>query len=489
MHVVFASVGAGELLGVESLSAVLRRAGHRTSLVHDAALFDDRFDLSVRPLARLFDERPRAIRDILASKPDLIAFSCITSTFRWAVEVAAAVRTVRRIPTVFGGAHASALPAWVVSRPEVDYVCEGEGEDAIVALADALAGGGDVRVPGIWTKAGPPHAPARLADLGSLPFADKELYAAVLPKRPLWQTMTGRGCPFVCTYCYNSQRGATAVRRRPVEHVLDELRWGKRRFDFSAVEFHDDIFTFDAGWLADFLPRYRAEIGRPYCCQVHPRFLDADRARLLADTGCFRVKMGVQSLADRTWKARNLKRAETEEDVARAIDTCRRIGLRIEVDHILGFPGEPPEAQEHALRFYGEHTPARIGTYWLSYFPGTEITKRALATGVIDAAREQAMRRGDVVSYHSARAQPDPRERARLEGYAAALQVLPLLPSSVRRRIRAEWLARVPNASALARWVQAAELASGTTRGRGYDAAGYTRFYAHHVGRRAKTRL
>lgn len=490
MHVVFVSLGAGELLGVESLSAVLQRAGHRTSLVHDPALFDDRFDLQVPALARRFDQRAEILRRIRALRPDLVAFSCISSTFGWARAIA---RELRPIPTVFGGVHPSAVPAFVAALPEVDFVCEGEGEEALLALVESGDGRG---IPGIWAHGEPPPGPARhVADLDALPFPDKELYAPTLPRGAVYNIMASRGCPYRCTYCFNSFFGAIDdpkawVRRRSVDHVLEELRRAKRRDRMSHIDFQDDILTADRGWIDRFLPRLREEIGVPYVCSVHARYLDAPLVRLLKDTGCIRVKMGIQSLAPTQWKARHLKRAEREEELARAIDACRAVGLRMEVDHILGFPGEPPESNAHAFAFYQAHTPARIATFWLAYFPGTEITAEAHRRGELSDAELRAIEAGDVPSYHKIAART-PAARAALaehEGYATAFQLLPLVPAPLRRHLRPAALGRVPGAAAGARWVQAAGMLARVSRGEGHEVLSYLRWYTHQLAEAASRR-
>ena len=71
MHVTFGSLGS-ELIGVEYLSAYLKEYGHRTSLAHNPALFNDRFQLNMPLLAKLFDQDDRIVEYILHLDPDLI---------------------------------------------------------------------------------------------------------------------------------------------------------------------------------------------------------------------------------------------------------------------------------------------------------------------------------------------------------------------------------------------------------------------------------
>jgi len=496
LHLTFASVGYAELLGVELLSALLQQAGHRSSLVHDPALFDDRFALRLPRLARRVDRRDRVVARILALEPDLLAFSVMTSTVGWALEIARAVRRVRPIPVVMGGSHASAAPAYLAAQPEVDWVCEGEGEAALLALVEDLAAGGRGQgIPGMWTRLGttpvPPVAPgAVVEDLDALPLPDKALYASTQPRRGMYGIMTSRGCPYRCAFCFNSQGGAedgtgvaVPVRRRSVQGVLEELSVAQRRDPYRYVEFHDDIFTMDRRWLAAFAPAYRQRIGVPFGCSAHARCLDPARIGMLVEAGCVRVKMGVQSLDDPAYRRGVLHRTDREEDIASAIDTCRAAGLRVEVDHIVGLPGEAHQARRRALDFYRAHPPDRIGAYWFTWFPGTALTRQAVARGTLTAAEHQGILAGRTTTYREMEqaGRGDAAQDARDQGYAAALDLLPRLPAALRSRLDPDRLGQVPGLQGVARSVMAAGMLTDLGRGGGHDALAYLRWYGHHL--------
>lgn len=497
----FASVGYAELLGVELLSAVLKRGGHRVSLVHDPALFDDRHALNLPRVARMFGDMDRTVAAILAAAPDLLAFSAMTATFAWAREVARRVRAVRRIPTIFGGTHPSAAPAFCMGLDEIDFVCVGEGEHALLELVDQLGRGGDGSgIKNIWSKPDgvpmpPPGMAPYVADLDALPFPDKALYAPWLPQNGMYNIMSSRGCPYRCTFCFNSNFGELDekgrrwgyLRRRTVESVLAELTWARRQDAFRYVEFHDDIFTTDTEWLREFAPRYRREIGVPFGCSSHARYLDEDRIRLLHEAGCARVKMGVQSLDTQEYRRKVLRRAEKDSDVARAIDTCRRVGVRIEVDQIVGLPGESPDAREGAIAFFREHPPDRIGAYWFTWFPGTELTNKAIESGELSAEETRAILEGITTTYREVELtgrRRDPVQDRLDRGYQAALDLMPNTPAPLRGLLKPDLLGRAPALVTAARWAMAAGMIASLRRGGGEDALAYFRWYAHN-GREA----
>ncbi|MCK6507228.1 B12-binding domain-containing radical SAM protein [Myxococcota bacterium] len=497
MHVVFASVGYGELLGVELLSALLRRAGHRTSLAYDPALFDDRFALHLPRLARAFDRLDRVVDQVLDLRPDLLALSAMTPTYGWARGLATRVRARRHIPTVIGGTHASAVPAHVLSDPAFDWACQGEGEGALLALVEDLArGGGGEGIANLWRRSegGPVPPPCQapfVADLDALPFPDKSLYGPHLPRRGMYGIMTSRGCPYACTFCFNSQFRDTSadgargyLRRRSVDGVLAELCHAAVHHPFRYVEFHDDIFTTDRRWLRDFAQRYREQVGAPFGCSSHARFLDDERVALLQQAGCVRVKLGVQSLDAPEYRRTVLKRTDTELQIAQAIDTCRRRGLRIEVDQIVGLPGEAPQARQRALDFYRAHPPDRIGAYRYTWFPGTELTERALHTGQLRQATWRRILDGDTSGYFQAdpRSPASARDQALDHGYAAALDLLPKTPTALRARLSPEALARHPALAAAARWIMGAGMLVDVVGGGGQDALAYVRWYGKQLG-------
>ncbi len=88
-------------------------------------------------------------------------------------------------------------------------------------------------------------------------------------------------------------------RRRDIDVVLEELHWAKDHLDIETVLFYDDVFTVNPGWLREFLPRYKDQIGLPFWCYTYPTTHNRDLLQLLKDSGCFVDTMGVQSGSER----------------------------------------------------------------------------------------------------------------------------------------------------------------------------------------------
>lgn len=465
MRVVFVALGQ-EQLGISLLSAVVRRAGHEAALAFTPALFNDRYYFDVPVLRDVFDRTARLIEEAVALKPDLLAFSALTPTYQWCLSIARAVKARTGCAVILGGVHPSAVPEVCLEDPSaVDYVCVGEGEHALVELLDQLARGvhRPARpIPNLWWKdehgrtvSGP--TAAFIQDLDALPAFDKQLWEDVLDPGAYYLTMSSRGCPYRCTFCFNNffarlpgKGGGKYVRQRSVEHMMDELRQAHARYRLRYVDFQDDIFTVDKEWVRAFTRAYAREIGAPFQCLVHPRFIDDDVAGWLKDAGCVHVQMGVQS-ADEEYKRKSLLRGERDDHLRDALRALRGAQLPVKLDHILGLPGEPRSAQELAREIYVEYPPRRIQTFWLTYVPGIDLTKQAVADGVLSQAELHAIERGNTRLFrhpHLESRDVDGDEADFFRRYDVLFRALPTLPAALRRRLRAEHLPKMSDGAA-----------------------------------------
>ena len=494
LKVTFVAIGC-EQLSVSLLASLAERAGHETSLAFSSALFDDRFFLHLPRLARLFDDRALVLDTIVAGRPQVLACSAVTNTYRWMLELARDAKA--RLPglrVVFGGVHPSAVPEVVLGEDVVDFVCVGEGDVAFPALLQAIADGGPrAPIPNVRFRAPDgtvvrgPQAPF-VQDLDSLPGYDKHLWEDHVRIGDFYITMAGRGCPYRCSFCFNSffadlpdgQRGRY-VRRRSVGHLLAELALAKRRYRIRFVDFEDDCFTLDRAWLREFLARYRREIDVPFACLTHSRYVDEEVARWHKEAGCAWVQMGLQS-ADDDYKRRMLRRREGTDEIARAFDALLGAGIKLKADHIFGLPGEPLAAQEAARRFFAAHTPARIDTFWATFFPGTEMLGQARRLGLVSDAEARCIDAGDLRPYHNdGSLAPGAAEAYR--AYELLFRLLPLLPSPVRGRVPARWFRPLPGTAAYLAGF-AADILNGVFQ-QSFDHYAYGFHYAQSLARRA----
>lgn len=443
MKIAFAYIGA-EVLGIEILSAQLKQLGHQVRLFYDPSLFEDKAIFSIPILHRLLDIRSRVIDDLIAYKPDLVAFSVLTNTFQWSLEVAGQIKDRMDVPIVFGGTHPTVVPERVIRHPEVDIVNIGEGFESMPELVAALERGENISgIENLWVKDGstvhrnevrPPFE-----DLDRLPHPDKALFAEHLNVGSIYLMMTGFGCPYRCTFCSNDlmldlyEGKGRFIRRRSVDDVMAELSRAKETYRLGMVKFVDDIFTLNMRWLEEFAERYPREIGVPYYALSHPDHINDKTAGLLKSSGCHRLELGVQSVNEET-KRVILDRAETKEQMARAFTCLEKHRIHYLVNHMFGIPTEGEAQQREAAEFYADFKPSRIGGYYLKYLPRTRIASIAVDHSLIGPEDLQVFEDGYFSTVHSTEAIPPDLLKV-FKNHETLNLLMPLLPRWVNRRL------------------------------------------------------
>lgn len=382
-------------MGIECLSSNLKQNGFETKLFLDPILFSESGFLKNRFLSNIFSFSKDILKNIINYNPDLLCFSVIADNYLWACEWAGGIKEHISIPIVFGGIHPTSIPEKVILGAFVDYVCVGEGDEAIVELAQALKDKKDTNsIKNIWSKKGglifKNDVRPLIPDLDALPFPDKGLYYSQAPIfSDGYLISTSRGCPFKCAYCCNNvyyllyKDTGKIIRRRTAGNIIEELRKVEVEYRPKFIHFVDDVFNFDRSWLSDFLGEYKRSIKLPFSCYIYPDLVDSGIAKLLKETGCFKIQMGLQVIDEK--KRRSvLKRDSAQENISRAIDCFKQEGIYVTCDNIFGFPDEEEEELLSLAYFYNQHTPNHCETFWLRYYPKTEITKWALDNRYID---------------------------------------------------------------------------------------------------------
>lgn len=358
---------------------------------------------------RLVDQRLEGDwRALLASAVDAgtvaVGFTAMTGQMIvHALEAAARARTLTSAPLVWGGIHASLLPAQTAAHELVDYVIEGEGEMALAELARRLASGADTSgIPGVWRKKnGVVEAPAQppLLDVEALPpvpyhLVDIGNYAQTYNGRKMFFYQSSRGCPCRCAYCYNRAFSRGKLRAKSAGLVLKQIKDLRSRWDFSLVYLLDDNFFIDQRRAMAILSGLK-EMGLGCVLQgvdieTLARMSDAD-LDFLEEAGVVRLAIGVESGVDRVRrdilnKSGDLKLAR--EQVAR----FKGRGIAVLASLIVGLPGETPGEMRATMDFGMDILKLganfRIPQFYIfSPYPGTELFSSLEKSGSVFPSR------------------------------------------------------------------------------------------------------
>jgi len=420
-----------ENLGVEYLMAVCKEKGFNVNFIFYYA--DDPYTR----VKKCVDYR-RIAQNVINTKPDVVVFSCITDNYLHQLNCAREIKKISpKIFTVFGGIHVTAVWKRVISKEEVDCVSIGEGELSLPEFLLSCLENGGFSIPeksfnGIVFKNGnrilgePEKVSA--AELDSIPFPEKDLFYQAMGFYPKeYYIITSRGCPYRCSYCYNSIFDNQKFRRRSVENVIEELVWAKKRFKIEYVHFCDDSFTTDFSWLERFCEVYKDKVNLPFLCSANPLLINHNVAKCLKQAGCVDVQIGVQSLSEKI--CRNiLLRPLDKERIKYAITVLKEAGMMVQADHMLGIPDDTVEEEEKAIEFYNEVRPNLISVFWLTYYPGTKIIEIAKQKGLLTEKDVEKIEEGYALTEGNMHSGGSMKHPEKYYAVAFLLNYLPLLP-------------------------------------------------------------
>ncbi|MBI4546420.1 MAG: B12-binding domain-containing radical SAM protein [Ignavibacteriae bacterium] len=366
-----------EFLGPMYISAMVKKSDHECRLTLGQTITDFQSELE-------------------SLKPDIIGFSTMSGSHRWAVEMARTIKRDYGIPTILGGAHPTFFPQ-VIEETGVDMILRGEGEESVLELLNRI----DARqsltdIPNIWFKNGTVYK----NDLRSLrfnlddyPFPDRSLYDSLNGKldRSVRNVITSRGCPWHCSFCFEDtmreiyEGKGKYVRIRTIDKVIEECIELKSSTEVRVIYFADDVFGMSKKWLYEFLPRYKHEVGLPFICLVRADIVASDRdyAFRLAEGGCQSVFFGVES-GNEELRNRILVKQLSDKHIKEAAKNLHESGIPFRTYNIVALPGE---RLDDAFSTVELNIAIKTDYPWCSVFfpfPGTALTRHAIDQGFLD---------------------------------------------------------------------------------------------------------
>lgn len=342
------------------------------------------------------------LEELRKSSTDIVAFSCMTPSYLWALKQAKIIKKSYSLPIIFGGCHPTFNPE-IISEPAIDMICCGEGEYPLLELMDTLDQKGDItKIKNLSLKYNSQvyrnEVRPLMEDLDSLSFPDRSIYYErykFLKNYPAKHFMSGRGCPFSCSYCYNHQllkiyQGkGQYVRRKSPGYFVSEIEETKMKYGLKVAIFDDDIFAINPQWLSEFVPAYLKQVGVPFACSIRVDVVTEEIIRLLKEGGCFQVSFGLET-GNEELRQLVLKKRVTNKQITEAAKLLKRYKIPFLTNNMMGIPTETIEQACETIKLN-----SRIGTDvpWCSIlqpFPKTDIADFAIAKGLLNSGYDKS---------------------------------------------------------------------------------------------------
>ncbi len=337
---------------------------------------------------------------IKSFKPDLLAVTAVESTFEGSIALLKKIRH-HKIPTIIGGVFATFAPEIVISYPEIDMLCIGEGEKAIIELVLKMREGKDYSdVTNLWVKKQDgsviKNPIARLVSLDENPlpdmsiFEDSRFYRAMGGKiYKMFAVETHRGCIFSCGFCnsplqnrfYKENTNQIYFRHKSIEKVKEEIDYYVKLGAEYIFLWADNFFAYPDKLIDEFCEMYK-EYKLPFYCQSHPENLKKERILKLKEIGMQRIGIGIEH-GNEDFRKRVVNRNYTNAMLIERLKMLTDLGVEYSVNNIIGFPEETPELVMDTIELNRQHTASDISCSIFTPFHGTPLRKLALERGYL----------------------------------------------------------------------------------------------------------
>ena len=385
---------------VRILAATLREADHHCAEIY----FKDWLSNHLDPATDV--QLDNLIKVIRREQLNLVCISIRASAYAQQAQVLTeAIQERLDIPVLWGGMHPTLVGEECIAH--ADMVLQGEGELALVDLADRLRDGVDITdTQNIWVRRAVddytqnPLRPLvqNLDDLAYRDYTTHEhkyfingnSYTIGDPMKgdPVFQMMGSRGCIYKCSYCYNSTYkkdvypGQKWFRVRSPASMVDEIKKAREHWPMKRIRFDDEVFNFQKDWLIEFCEIYPREVGLPFEIFIEPKLVNEERMTMLRDAGLVSVYMGIQSservtghLYDRRVKNQSI------EDIAKMY---HRLGVKPHFQLIYDDPVSTEEDKKALFEMIASFPhPYDLYLFSMTVFPGSELNKKLLSNGLI----------------------------------------------------------------------------------------------------------
>lgn len=370
-------------MGLLCVATPVSRAGYKVKII----------DQRIQP------QWQSLLRQELEQDPVCIGITSMTGPqLQPALEISRMAKEYGNVPVVWGGVHPSLLPEQTLENEYIDIVIQGEGEETFLELVQALEGKRPLNnVKGIWYKEN-----GRTRHTGIRHFIDLNqqppLSYHLIEPRKYFRTMfnvehlnffTSRGCPYPCTFCFNTVFNKRSWRAMDPDIVVQRIKDFVLKYKVRGLTFTDINFFTDMDRGRNILKGIIRENLNIIISKISIRVdtlskMDKDDFVLLERVGCRRLTIGVESGSERILHL--LKKPIDLPQLLKINSNMRQYSLVPSYLFMMGIPTETKddlaESVSLAIKLLDEN-PNVVNIFSIfTPYPGTELFDIAVKHGL-----------------------------------------------------------------------------------------------------------
>ena len=341
---------------------------------------------------------------IYSFQPDLIIVSVLESTYYLAIDLLNSIPShKRKFKTLFGGVFATYAANKIIKNDQVDYLCRGEGEGAIVNLCEALSSGERIdKIANLTLK----HDGAIVSnnmrspiDINTVPIPDWDLFEPGSLYRPMqgkiWRAVgfeTQRGCPYTCTFCnspsnnveYKNETGGKFHRKKSIARLKEELDFLVKKYDPNLIYFVVDTFLAMSNREFDEFKELYLDYKIPFWMNTRAETINEYRAASLEEMNMLRMNIGIEH-GNYEYRKNYLKRNVKDDVQLKAFEIASQHKYTSCANSIIGMPDETRDLIFDTINFIRK-LPKNIdatGAFIFTPYHGTPLRELSIQKGYI----------------------------------------------------------------------------------------------------------
>jgi anaerobic magnesium-protoporphyrin IX monomethyl ester cyclase len=281
-----------------------------------------------------------------------------------------------------GGVHPNFYPEKTLLDLKPDVVGVGEGEETIIELLQEAKTKNFQHIKGIcYMRDGMPvqtQPREIIRDIDQLPLPARHLLNTddfIMNDRlsntdmRMAHVMFSRGCPFPCRFCAASQ---TKIQYRSGTSARSELLLLKEMYGIEGFAIVDDNFIVNKRKVHEISASVK-DLGLMWSALSRVDTVDENLLEAMHSAGCLEMKYGMESASPRILAA--MRKNITPDQIRYAVKTSVKIGIKVKLFLIHGYPGENEETTRETIKLLHELSKyiERVSLFRFVPLPGTYV--------------------------------------------------------------------------------------------------------------------